>query len=168
MFNGESGSGSFWIEEEKKMSKHLGLNPYLPFWETVPDGEPHVFDGRIYIYGSHDKRNGTSFCEDDYVCWSAPVDDLGNWKYEGVIYKKTQDPINGAPYDKEMPEYEPSFFGAETRLLYAPDVTKGPDGRYYLYYALDTVNVISVAVCDTPAGEYEFLDYVRRADGTMV
>ena len=43
------------------MSKHLGLNPYLPFWETVPDGEPHVFDGRIYIYGSHDKRNGTSF-----------------------------------------------------------------------------------------------------------
>ena len=96
MFNGESGSGSFWIEEEKKMSKHLGLNPYLPFWETVPDGEPHVFDGRIYIYGSHDKRNGTSFCEDDYVCWSAPVDDLGNWKYEGVIYKKTQDPINGA------------------------------------------------------------------------
>ncbi|GAB6955419.1 hypothetical protein [Mediterraneibacter glycyrrhizinilyticus] len=46
------------------MSKHLGLNPYLPFWETVPDGEPHVFDGRIYIYGSHDKRNGTSFCED--------------------------------------------------------------------------------------------------------
>lgn len=50
------------------MSKHLGLNPYLPFWETVPDGEPHVFDGRIYIYGSHDKRNGTSFCEDDYVC----------------------------------------------------------------------------------------------------
>ena len=31
------------------MSKQLGLNPYLPFWETVPDGEPHVFDGRIYI-----------------------------------------------------------------------------------------------------------------------
>ena len=70
------------------MSKHLGLNPYLPFWETVPDGEPHVFDGRIYIYGSHDKRNGTSFCEDDYVCWSAPVDDLGNWKYEASFIKK--------------------------------------------------------------------------------
>lgn len=147
--------------------KHLGLNPYLPFWETVPDGEPHVFGGRVYIYGSHDKRNGTAFCEQDYVCWSAPTDDLGNWRYEGVIYKKTQDPINGAAYEKEMPEYEPSFFGAETRLLYAPDVTKGPDGRYYLYYALDTVNVISVAVCDTPAGEYEFLDYVRREDGTI-
>ena len=155
------------IRREKRMSKHLGLNPYLPFWETVPDGEPHVFDGRVYIYGSHDKLNGTSFCEEDYVCWSAPTDDPGNWRYEGVIYKKTQDPINGASYGKEMPDYEPSFFGAETRLLYAPDVTKGPDGRYYLYYALDTVNVISVAVCDTPAGEYEFLDYVRREDGTI-
>ena len=24
------------------------------------------------------------FCMGDYVCWSAPVDDLGNWRYEGV------------------------------------------------------------------------------------
>lgn len=147
--------------------KKIAFNPYLPFWETVPDGEPHVFDGRVYIYGSHDKRNGASFCEDDYVCWSAPVNDLGNWKYEGVIYKKEQDPINGAAYEKEMPEYEPSFFGAKKRMLYAPDVAKGPDGRYYLFYALDTVNVISVAVCSTPAGNYEFLDYVRKEDGTI-
>ena len=147
--------------------RKAAVNPYLPFWETVPDGEPHVFDGRVYIYGSHDRRNGTSFCEEDYVCWSAPVDDPGNWEYEGIIYRKSQDPINGASYDKKMPEYEESFFGAETRLLYAPDVAEGPDGRYYLYYALDTVNVISVAVCDTPAGQYEFLDYVRKEDGSI-
>ena len=31
--------------------------------------------------------------------------------------------------------------------LYAPDVTVGPDGRYYLYYVLDKVSVVSVAVC---------------------
>lgn len=147
--------------------KKAALNPYLPFWETVPDGEPHVFGDRIYIYGSHDKLNGTSFCEEDYVCWSAPVDDLGNWRCEGVIYKKEQDPINGAPYKKELPDFEPSFTGDDPRLLYAPDVTKGPDGRYYLYYSLDTVNVISVAVCDTPAGKYEFLDYVTREDGSI-
>lgn len=147
--------------------KKAAFNPYLPFWETVPDGEPHVFNGRVYIYGSHDRRNGTSFCEDDYVCWSAPVDELGNWRCEGIIYKKEQDPINGAPYGKEMPVYEPSFTGEKIRLLYAPDVTKGPDGRYYLYYALDTANVISVAVCDTPAGRYEFLDYVRCEDGRI-
>ena len=147
--------------------KQAAVNPYLPFWETIPDGEPHIFGDRIYIYGSHDKLNGTSFCEDDYVCWSAPVDDLGNWRCEGTIYKKEQDPINGAPYDGGMPLYEPSFTGENTRFLYAPDVTQGPDGRYYLYYALDTVNVISVAVCDTPAGTYEFLDYVRREDGSI-
>lgn len=145
----------------------LGLNPYLPFWETVPDAEPHVFDGRVYVFGSHDKRNGASFCEGDYAGWSAPVDDLGDWRYEGVMYRKEQDPINGAAYDGVMPEFEPSFTGARERLLYAPDVAKGPDGRYYLYYALDTANVVSVAVCDTPAGQYEFLDYVRKEDGTV-
>lgn len=148
--------------------KKLGVNPYLPFWETVPDGEPHVFGDRVYIYGSHDRRGGTTFCEEDYVCWSAPVNDLGNWSYEGVIYKKMQDPLNGAPYDGELPEIDiPMGTKDNPHLLYAPDVSKGPDGRYYLYYALDFVDVISVAVCDTPAGEYEFLDFVRNADGSI-
>lgn len=80
--------------------KTSGLNPYLPFWETVPDGEPHVFGDRVYIYGSHDRLGGTSFCEEDYVCWSAPVEEPGVWTCEGVIYKKMQDPLNGAPYGK--------------------------------------------------------------------
>ena len=52
--------------------------------------------------------------------------------------------------------------------LFAPDVAKDRDGRYYLYYALDFVNVISVAVCDTPAGKYEFLDFVtKKEDGSI-
>lgn len=148
--------------------KKTAVNPYLPFWETVPDGEPHVFGDRVYIFGSHDKRNGISFCEDDYVCWSAPVDDPGDWRYEGVIYKKEQDPLNGAPYGKKLPEFEGEP-GTKDNLhcLYAPDVAQGPDGRFYLYYALDFVNVISVAVCDTPAGKYEFLDFVTREDGSI-
>lgn len=148
--------------------KTSGLNPYLPFWETVPDGEPHVFGDRVYIYGSHDRLGGTSFCEEDYVCWSAPVEEPGVWTCEGVIYKKMQDPLNGAPYGKTLPEIGMPLGTEENpHLLYAPDVAQGPDGRYYLYYALDFVNVISVAVCDTPAGQYEFLDFVRREDGTI-
>lgn len=143
------------------------FNPYLPFWETIPDGEPHVFGDRVYIYGSHDRLNGTNFCEDDYACYSAPVDNLGDWRYEGVIYRKEQDPINGAPYGKAMPKYEDPFGGTAMHLLYAPDVAQGPDGRFYLYYSLDFVNIISVAVCDTPAGQFEFLDYVTREDGTL-
>ncbi len=52
--------------------------------------------------------------------------------------------------------------------LYAPDVTVGPDGRYYLYYVLDHVSVVSVAVCDEPAGQYEFYGYVHYEDGTRL
>ena len=115
--------------------KKQAFNPYLPSWEYIPDGEPYVFGDRVYVYGSHDYFNGYVFCMGDYVCWSAPVDDLGNWRYEGVIYPKTADPLN--------PEGK--------MCLYAPDVTVGPDGRYYLYYVLDKVSVVSVAVCDTPA-----------------
>lgn len=152
----------------RKEMKKTAVNPYLPFWETVPDGEPHVFGERVYIFGSHDKRNGMAFCEDDYAGWSAAVDNLGDWKYEGIIYKKAQDPINGAAYEGQMPPYETSPFDSpKGHCLYAPDVMQGADGRYYLYYALDFVNVISVAVSDTPAGQYEFYGYVTNEDGSL-
>ncbi len=132
--------------------KKQALNPYLPSWEYIPDGEPHVFGDRIYIYGSHDFYNGYVFCMGDYVCWSAPVDDLSDWRYEGEIYKRCADPLN-----------------SEGKMcLYAPDVTVGPDGRYYLYYVLDKVSVVSVAVCDTPAGRYEFYGYVHDRNGVRL
>lgn len=134
------------------LQKKQALNPYLPSWEYIPDGEPYVFGDRVYVYGSHDFSNGHVFCLGDYVCWSAPADDLGNWRYEGVIYPKTSDPFNR---NGKM-------------CLYAPDVTVGSDGRFYLYYVLDKVNVVSVAVCDTPAGKYEFLGYVHYEDGTLL
>ena len=53
--------------------KKQAFNPYLPSWEYVPDGEPHVFGDRVYVYGSHDRFNGETFCLNDYICWSAPV-----------------------------------------------------------------------------------------------
>ncbi len=71
--------------------KKRGFNPYLPSWEYIPDGEPYAFDGRVYVYGSHDFFNGYVFCMGDYVCWSAPENDLTDWRYEGVIYEKTQE-----------------------------------------------------------------------------
>ena len=132
--------------------KKQQVNPYLPSWEYIPDAEPYVFNDRVYIYGSHDRFNGHAYCLNDYVCWSAPVDDLSDWRYEGVIYKKIEDPLNP---DASM-------------CLYAPDVTVGPDGRYYLYYVLDKLSIVSVAVSDTPAGEYEFYGYVHYQDGTRL
>ncbi|MCR4621658.1 MAG: family 43 glycosylhydrolase [Clostridiales bacterium] len=127
-------------------------NPYLPSWEYVPDGEPYVFGDRVYVYGSHDEFGGCVYCPGDYVCWSASVKDLGTWRYEGVIYKKSKDPLNADLQGN----------------LYAPDVAVGKDGRYYLYYVLSNRGTVSVAVCDTPAGEYEFLGHVRYPDGTLL
>ena len=134
--------------------KKQAFNPYLPSYEYVPDAEPHVVDGRVYIYGSHDLFNGLNFCLGDYVCWSAPVDDLGNWKYEGCIYKREQDPA--APRIRL------------TNGLAAPDMVQGPDGRFYLYYFMGGTKMISVAVCDKPAGKYEFYGYVQYADKTPI
>lgn len=132
-----------------KEKKRQAFNPYLPSYEYVPDGEPHVFGDRVYVYGSHDFFNGKDFCLGDYVCWSAPTDDLGNWRYEGVIYRRDQDPKNAK--------------GKMT--MCAPDVAQGPDGRYYLYYEYAPLTVTSVAVCDTPAGQYQFYGYVKCRDG---
>ena len=44
------------------MKTKQAVNPYLPSWEYVPDAEPHIVDGRVYIYGSHDLFNGLNFC----------------------------------------------------------------------------------------------------------
>jgi len=132
--------------------KQQVFNPYLPSWEYIPDGEPRVFDGRLYVYGSHDCFNGDVYCQNDYVCWSAPEDDLSDWRYEGVIFKKTQDPRNADG----------------SHALWAPDVCRGNDGKYYLYYCLDFLKEIGVAVCDTPAGEYQFLDFVRYPNGDIL
>lgn len=133
-------------------------NPFLPLNEYIPDGEPHVFDDRVYLYGSHDKEGGETFCMLDYVVFSAPVTDLKDWKYEGVIYSSSQDPNNDG----------------RRIYMYAPDVVKGNDGRYYLYYALagderqggQFDGPISVAVCDTPAGKYKYHGDVQFPDGT--
>lgn len=124
------------------------FNPYLPCYEYIADGEPRVFDDRLYIFGSHDRFDGKDYCENDYVTWAAPVDDLSDWRYEGVIFQKDQDPRPGN--------------------LYAPDVVKGLDGRYYLYYSKADTSVISVAVCESPGGKYEYLGDVSYPDGRVM
>lgn len=129
--------------------RRAAVNPYLPSWEYVPDGEPHVFGDRLYVYGSHDRAHGTRYCEEDYVGWSAPLSDLSDWRYEGVIYRKDQDGDN--------PD--------GSKLMFAPDVAQGPDGRYYLYYGMSDVAYIGVAVSDSPSGPFEYYGKVAYSDG---
>ena len=128
------------------------FNPYLPLYEYIPDGEPHLFNGRVYVYGSHDQFGAFQFCHNPYVTWSAPEEDLSDWRYEGVILKREEDPDNK---DGKLD-------------LYAPDVTQGPDGRFYIYYAYDWLGKIGVAVCDTPCGEFKFLGHVKTKDGVEI
>ena len=84
-------------------------NPYLPSWEYVPDGEPHVFGDRLYIFGSHDRFGGKAYCENDYVLWSAPTNDLFDWFCHGIIYRRDQDP----------------HCRGKKSHMWAPDVAKG-------------------------------------------
>lgn len=127
------------------------FNPYLPLCEYIPDGEPHVFEDRLYIYGSHDSAYGTIYCPHHYQVWSAPVSDLRDWRNEGISYLRSQDPSNAD----------------DTQQLWAPDVTRGPDGRYYLYYCFNFRPEIGVAVSERPAGPFVFYGHVRYPDSIM-
>lgn len=127
-------------------------NPYLPFDEYFADDEPHVFNGRVYIYGSHDVIDYYGGgCSGNYEAYSAPVDNLANWTYEGVLYDKTEDP-----------GYQPGM------NMLASDCAE-KDGKYYLYYS-PVMNTddgkIAVAVSDSPAGPFHYYGKVAYEDGT--
>ena len=107
-------------------------NPYLPLWEHIPDGEPYVFEDpdqpgkyRVYIYGSHDSRI-TDYCGREQVVWSASVDSLNNWRYDGEILAVSKN-AKGEFINKD----------SLADVLFAPDVTlvTDKDGKktYYLY-----------------------------------
>ena len=107
-------------------------NPYMPLWEHIPDGEPYVFEDpdtpgkyRVYVYGSHDDLI-TAYCGRDQVVWSAPVDSLNRWRYDGVALVVDRN-ANGEPFDS----------AGTADVLFAPDVTlvTGADGSktYYLF-----------------------------------
>lgn len=108
------------------------VNPYMPLWEFIPDGEPYVFEDpdqpgqyRVYVYGSHDNLI-TQYCGRDQVVWSAPVGNLMDWRYDGLIFESKLNPEG-----KQLNE------GGVGDVLYAPDVTlvTAADGTktYYLY-----------------------------------
>lgn len=130
------------------------MNPLFPFNTYIPDCEPHVFNNRVYIYGSHDL--GKTYCEGSYEVFSADINDLTNWTSIGISYNKEEDLL--------IPKIR--------KDMYAPDAVKGNDGRYYLYYCLSNKAAshgystpIRVAVSDNPDGPYKFYGYVKDKNG---
>lgn len=99
-------------------------NPYLPLWEHVPDGEPRVFEDpdnpgklRAYIIGSHDV-NYSAYCGPDIRMWSAPVEDLSQWRDEGPIFTHFVDGQWDTMYAPDLVEVKDRETGKKTYYLY--------------------------------------------------
>ncbi len=99
-------------------------NPYLPLWEHLPDGEPRVFEDpdhpgkyRAYIIGSHDV-NYTSYCSNDIHAWSAPVEDLSQWRDEGSIFTYYVDGQWDTMFAPDLVEIRDKATGKKTYYLY--------------------------------------------------
>ncbi|MBQ7419540.1 MAG: hypothetical protein IJV17_02225 [Prevotella sp.] len=131
-------------------------NPYLPLWEHVPDGEPRVFEDpdhpgkmRAYIIGSHDTHY-KEYCGNDIRMWSAPVEDLSQWRDEGPIFSWY---VNGR-WD----------------TMFAPDLVEVKDRQtgkktYWLYpHSRGWQRVPMVCKSDRPNGP--FVPVNLTADGT--
>jgi len=146
--NNLGGSTSMVVSVQPKdavYSNHQG-NPYLPLWECVPDGEPYVFDDpdnpgkkRVYVYGSHDHRGNDKWCGLNHVVWSASVDDLSTWRYDGIIFE--------------------SVVPGDTTQMNAPDIVEltNSDGtKTYCLYPNSTGNSAAnnVAFSDRPDGPF--------------
>jgi arabinoxylan arabinofuranohydrolase len=88
-----------------------GVNPIVTDAYGA-DPSAHVFNGRMYVYGSHDRNDAKEFDMNDYHVYSS--DDMQNWKDEGVDLSL-----------KVVPWAEGHFW--------APDCNV-KEGTYYFYF----------------------------------
>ena len=146
-------------------------NPYLPLWEHIPDGEPYVFEDpdqpgkqRVYIYGSHDSRID-DYCGRELVVWSAPIEDLSHWRYDGEILKVDKNAM-GEPFDSV----------GTADVLFAPDVALKVDAdgkKTYFLYPNDQVGGRNglVAKSDRPNGPFTVCNWSKddpnKNDGVL-
>lgn len=119
--------------------------------DFTADPSAHLFDGRVYVYPSHDipappeyyRRDW--FCMADYHVYSS--DNLVDWVDHGVIVDQVS-----APWVND------TGFG-----MWAPDCNY-KNGKYYFYFPAPKKpqpgvfggNGIGVAVSDTPYGPFEY------------
>ncbi|MBR2150027.1 MAG: family 43 glycosylhydrolase [Prevotella sp.] len=134
-------------------------NPYMPLWEHIPDGEPYVFEDpdqpgkqRVYVYGSHDDLV-TAYCGRDQVVWSASVDSLNLWRYDGEILIVDKN-AKGEPFDS----------AGTADVLFAPDVTLVTDSagnKTYYLFPNDQTGYRNglIAKSDRPDGPFEVCNW---------
>lgn len=130
------------MQDYKKLEKKAISQPLVTHIYTA-DPSAHVFEGKLYIYPSHDidagipfNDNGDHFGMMDYHVLS--VDDNLVAKDEGV-----------ALHVKDVPW--------ASRQMWAPDAAE-KGGKYYFYFPArdhDQVFRIGVAVGDSPVGPFK-------------
>ena len=107
------------------------------------DPSAHVFDGRLYIYPSHDIEAGI------------PFNDLGDHFGMQDYHVLRMDSADGEAVDCGVALHIDDVPWAQ-RQMWAPDVACR-DGRYYFYFPAkraDGIFQIGVAVSDNPEGPF--------------
>jgi beta-xylosidase len=127
-------------------SKAFAQNPFITNQFTA-DPTARVFNGRVYVYPSHDipaapgRGRADWFVMEDYHVFSS--DNLTDWTDHGVIV--TQGKVN--------------WVDSTTFSMWAPDCIE-KNGKYYFYFpatvrsAFGKGSMVGVAIADNPAGPY--------------
>ncbi|MBR3286482.1 MAG: family 43 glycosylhydrolase [Bacteroidales bacterium] len=114
--------------------------------QFTADPTARVFNGKVYLFASHDIRSEKNprgldwFCMEDYHVFSS--DNLVDWTDHGVILKQ-----------EDVPWGNPAAYS-----MWAPDCVE-KNGKYYFYFPDAPKNsrggfAVGVAVADKPEGPY--------------
>ncbi|MFR9602488.1 MAG: family 43 glycosylhydrolase [Rikenellaceae bacterium] len=119
------------------ISTTSAANPILrredPAFLYLADPAAEVYEGRLYLYCSHDQEGATDYSPmQDYAIVS--TDDMVNWTNHGVVIK-------------------PREYSWASGQMNAPDAAY-KDGWYYFYFPYDKTH-IGVAKSRTPIGPWE-------------
>ncbi|MFI3268782.1 MAG: family 43 glycosylhydrolase [Rikenellaceae bacterium] len=96
------------------------------------DPTAKVFNGRLYVYTSHDRPDADYFFMTDWRVFS--TDDMVNWTDHGTLFS-----LDDIPWAKDM--------------AWAPDCIER-NGNYYFYYPVERTK-IGVAVSKSPVGGFK-------------
>ncbi len=160
-----------------------GRNPVLPPDICIPDGEAHVFDGKLYVYGSNDVGS-EGYCSEAYHV--AYTSDMRSWKVgakslDGKDIPWPQDRHKKKYYivDMGLKDPTPGYrqllkemhipLGLMPKFLRPQKIDFGSfvpnknllyapdcackDGKYYLYFCMGDYSE-GVAVSDHPEGPF--------------
>jgi arabinoxylan arabinofuranohydrolase len=114
-------------------------NPIIQTKYTA-DPAPLVYDGKVFLYTSHDEDNATGFTMYNWMLYTTT--DMANWTDHGIVAGVK------APYN--------TFPWAAGYNAWAPQTVER-NGKFYMYVPLQGSGAmtIAVAVADSPFGPFK-------------